>query len=81
MFGRVLLVAVALLVLWGVVARASDGARPEERYVVQPHDTLWSIAVRFYAGDPREGVWELRHRNGLGQAVIVPGQRLRVPAR
>ena len=53
MFGKVLLVAVAALILWGVVARASEGAGRERVYVVQPHDTLWSIAVRSYGGDPR----------------------------
>ena len=81
MFGRILVLAVALLILWGVVARASDGARPEQTYVVRPYDTLWSIAVRFYGGDPREGVWTLRDRNELKSTVVVPGQRLRVPAR
>ena len=32
----------------------------------RPGDTLWSIAVRTFPGDPREGVWELRERNDLG---------------
>ena len=75
------LVAAVLLVAWAVVARASDGARPDQTYVVQPRDTLWTIAVRFYEGDPREGVWTLRDRNHLAGTLIVPGQRLRVPAR
>jgi LysM repeat protein len=79
MFGRILMLAVALLIVWGVVARASDGARPEQTYVVRPHDTLWTIATRFYRGDPRAGVWELRHRNHLATTVLVPGQHLRVP--
>jgi LysM repeat protein len=80
MFGRILLIAVAALVLWGVVARASEGAGAERTYVVRPHDTLWSIAARFYAGDPREGIWKLERRNGLTGSVLAPGQRLRVPA-
>jgi LysM repeat protein len=77
----VFLVAAMLLVAWAVVARASDGASPEQTYVVRPHDTLWTIATRFYHGDPREGVWTLRDRNHLAGTLIVPGQRLRVPAR
>jgi len=81
MFGRILMLAVALLIVWAVVARASDASRPEQTYVVRPHDTLWTIATRFYAGDPREGVWELRHRNHLSTTLLVPGQRLRVPGR
>jgi hypothetical protein len=79
MFGKVLLVAVAALVLWGVVARASEGAGRERLYVVQPHDTLWSIAVRSYAGDPRAAVWKIEHRNHLSSTTLVPGQRLLVP--
>ena len=80
MFGRILMIGVAALVLWGVVARASTGAGPERTYVVRPHDTLWSIATRFYAGDPREGIWKLERRNGLHGTLLVPGMRLRVPA-
>jgi LysM repeat protein len=81
MFGKVLVIAVAALVLWGVVARASSGAGRDRVYVVRPHDTLWSIASRFYGGDPREGIWKLEHHNGLASPLIVPGQRLHVPAR
>ena len=51
---------------------------PERRYVVQRYDTLWSIAASGYA-DPREGVWEIRRRNGLAGATIVPGQVLVLP--
>jgi LysM repeat protein len=46
---------------------------------VKPGDTLWSIAERTFAGDPREGVWELRERNGLDSTTIAPGQVLLVP--
>jgi LysM repeat protein len=79
MFGKVLLIAVSVLVIWGVVARASNGAGPERVYVVKPHDTLWSIAVKTYGGDPREGIWKLEQANHLAGATIVPGERLRVP--
>jgi len=79
MFAKVLLFAVTVLVLWGVVARASEGAGPEHVYVVQPHDTLWSIAERSYGGDPRRGIWKLERRNHLSSPTIVPGQRLLVP--
>ena len=79
MFGRILIIAVAALVLWGVVARASNSAGPERVYVVRPHDTLWSIATTRYAGDPREGIWKLEQRNGLAGATIVPGEKLVIP--
>jgi LysM repeat protein len=79
MFGKVLMVAVSALVLWGVVARASSGAGREQVYVVKPHDTLWSIAARTYGGDPRAGIWKLQKANHLAGATIVPGEKLVVP--
>jgi LysM repeat protein len=78
MFGKVLLLAVSALVIWGVIARASSGAGREQVYVVKPHDTLWSIAARTYGGDPRAGVWKLEQANHLVGATIVPGERLHV---
>ena len=79
MFARfaVLLLATALLV--GIVARPSGGAGRPAAYVVKPTDTLWSIAATHYAGDPREGIWELQHRNHLAGTTLVPGQRLVLP--
>ncbi len=79
MFGKALLVSVAALVLWGVVARASSGAGREHVYVVKPHDTLWTIAARTYGGDPRAGIWRIQKANHLAGATIVPGEKLVVP--
>ncbi len=76
---RILLVVVAVLLLWALFAGETGASGPEQRYRVRPGDTLWSIAERTYAGDPREGVWELRERNDLESAVIVPGQVLVLP--
>jgi nucleoid-associated protein YgaU len=78
MFGRIVMVVLVALVLWAAFARSSDASGPEERHVVRPADTLWSIAATRYA-DPREGVWEIRERNGLEGTLIVPGQVLIVP--
>ena len=78
MFGRVLILMAVAVVLWAAFARSSDASEPERRYVVQPYDTLWSIAADDYS-DPREGVWEIRERNGLEEATIVPGQVLVLP--
>ena len=60
-------------------ARAAGGAGPEARYVVEPGDTLWSLAAERYGGDPREGVWRLRERNGLDGAALSPGMVLYLP--
>jgi LysM domain len=78
-FARILIVATLALVLWALFARETGARGPERAYRVQAGDTLWSIAVANYAGDPREGVWQLRDRNGLAGATIQPGQRLVLP--
>jgi LysM repeat protein len=80
MFGKIVIIAVVGLVavLW--LARPSSGSAPERVYVVKPADTLWSIATRHYAGDPREAVWRVTERNDLGSHLIRPGQRLVLPS-
>ena len=80
MFARIALATFVITVLaWAVLVRASDGAGPPRAYVVEPGDSLWSIAAAQYAGDPREGVWKLQKQNGLAGATIRPGQRLFLP--
>jgi hypothetical protein len=80
LIGRILLVALGALLLWALFAGETGAGGPERQYRVKPGDTLWSIAERTFPGDPREGVWELRERNELVSAVIVPGQILVLPA-
>jgi len=80
MFAKLLVVAVIAAMAVGLAARTSHGAGPERTYVVRPADTLWSIAARTYAGDPREGVWELEQRNHLRTDTLRPGQKLIVPS-
>lgn len=77
---RVALLAVAALLVWALFAGETGASGPERHYQVKPGDTLWSIAERTFPGDPREGVWELRERNELPSATIVPGQVLALPA-
>ncbi len=80
MFGRIaLIVLVATFLGWSLLTRTVNGAGPAQVYVVQPGDTLWSIASGRYAGDPREGVWKLQSRNHLAGTTISPGQRLTLP--
>jgi LysM repeat protein len=80
MFGRIaLIVLVATFLGWSLLTRTVDGAGRAQVYVVQPGDTLWSIASARYAGDPREGVWKLQNRNHLPGTTISPGQRLTLP--
>ena len=78
MFGRLIILVTLSVFLWAAFARSSDASGPERRYVVQRYDTLWSIASTGYS-DPREGIWEIKRRNGLDGATIVPGQILVLP--
>ena len=79
MFVRVFVIGLIALVAWAGFAHTSEGAGPERVYVVQPADSLWSIAAAHYAGDPREAIWELQRRNGLEGTARAPGQRLILP--
>jgi LysM repeat protein len=79
MFGKLFIVATVAALVVGLAARTTHGAGPERTYVVRPADTLWSIAVRTYAGDPRQGVWELQQRNHLSSTTLTPGEKLVLP--
>jgi LysM repeat protein len=80
MFGRILLIAlVATFLAWSLLTRTVDGAGKPQHYVVQPGDTLWSIAAARYAGDPREGIWKLQRRHHLAGTTISPGEKLLLP--
>jgi LysM repeat protein len=79
MFVRLAIVLALAALVVGLAARPSGSAGKPVRYVVQPSDTLWSIAAGHYAGDPREGIWKLQKRNHLTGTTLVPGQRLVLP--
>jgi LysM repeat protein len=80
MFAKLVIVVILAALAVGMVARASHGAGPEVRYVVKPTDTLWAIAAQHYAGDTREGVWQIEQRNHLRSATLRPGQTLVLPS-
>jgi nucleoid-associated protein YgaU len=83
MFARIASYAVVLALLLALalsLARPSQGAGAETRYVVRAGDTLWSIAAKRYSGDPRRAVWRIEQRNGLSGEVIQPGTVLYLPA-
>ncbi len=79
MFVRLAFVVLVAALAVGLAARPSGSAGKSVSYVVQPSDTLWSIAAKHYPGDPREGIWNLQHRNHLHGTMLVPGQRLVLP--
>ncbi|HXV34873.1 MAG TPA: LysM peptidoglycan-binding domain-containing protein [Gaiellaceae bacterium] len=77
----ILLLCAVSGVLLLAVARPSSGSAPEERYVVRAGDTLWELASERYGGDPRDGVWRIRERNGLHGTMLAAGTVLYLPAR
>jgi LysM domain len=79
MFARIVILVVVAVFVWAVFARDTGAGANPRHFTVRSGDTLWSIAVESYAGDPREGVWKLQRRNGLTGVTIVPGQRLLLP--
>lgn len=55
--------------------------QPAQVVVVQPGQTVWSIAeTRFPNQDPRQTVDEIDRANHLRGGVVYPGERLRLPA-
>ena len=79
MFAKALTLAAVALVLWAVVARPLGAHGDRTVYRVKPYDTVWTIAAAHYAGDVRDGVWQIEHANHLGDPTIRPGEVLVLP--
>ncbi len=79
MFAKLALVSALLAAVVGGVTHPSEGAAPSRSYVVEPGDTLWGIADRYYDGDPRKAVWMLRERNGPEADTLEVGETLLLP--
>jgi LysM repeat protein len=79
--GRWVLVTGALVGASLALARVAAGdTAPVEQVVVQPGDSLWSIAaVRYPSDDPRERVDAIERLNGLSSPTIVVGETLLLP--
>jgi hypothetical protein len=79
MFVKLIVLTLVSLVAWTGFVHPSQATTAQEVYAVKPGDTLWTIAARNYAGDPREAVWRVKEENSLASAVVRPGQLLRLP--
>jgi len=81
--GRLIaVVLMALSVSLGLAVVAHGGTpAPESTLVVQPGDTLWSIAAQRYPSDDiRARVGDIERANGLQTPVVEAGEILRLPA-
>jgi hypothetical protein len=72
------------LILAGLLAistRLAYGDTPngQGRVVVQPGETVWSIASRLAPGDPRPEVDAILRINHMTTPLIRPGQSLLLP--
>jgi len=74
----VLAVAVSL----GLAVVAHGGTAPQDStVVVQPGDTLWSIAAEHYpSSDVRARVEAIERANGLHSPVLQIGETLKLPS-
>jgi len=77
--GLVAVLALPLSALGGAASTPRGGAATAATvYVVQPGDTLWSIASRFDRGGDTRPLAEAIARE-TGSATVVPGERIAIP--
>ncbi len=75
------LVLVAALAVMLALSRIAQGGEAAATVVVQPGDTLWTIAAaRYPADDTRMRVDQIEQLNNLSSPVISAGETLRLPA-
>ncbi|HVW90327.1 MAG TPA: LysM domain-containing protein [Gaiellaceae bacterium] len=79
MFGRILILVGAAVLLWSIAARTSQAHGARQVVTVKPYDTLWSIAQSHYGGDVRDAIWRIERANHLSGADISVGERLVLP--
>jgi LysM domain len=74
------LIFVTALAVMLALSRVAQGGAVAATLVVQPGDTLWTIAAaRYPADDTRARVDEIERMNDLTSPVIVVGETLRLP--
>jgi LysM repeat protein len=79
MFVRIFIVVAVAVLVWSATAHSSQAHGRKQVVTVKPYDTLWSIAQRNYAGDPRAAIWRIEKANHLPGADVSVGQKLELP--
>lgn len=77
---NMLILGVIFVALASVAMSGERTPRMETRVVVQPGDTLWSIASRCRPDtDPRQVIDAMMHMNRLSSQTLYPGAVLYLP--
>jgi LysM repeat protein len=80
LIGLFLLLVATIAVVLSPAARGADPTGPAPTVVVQPGDTLWSVAERHRPSrDPYAVIREIRRLNGLSSNIVHVGQELTLP--
>ncbi len=79
MFGRILILVAAAVLVWSITARSSEAHGAKQVVTVKPYDTLWAIAQRHYGGDVRDAIWRIERANHLSGADVTVGVKLVLP--
>ena len=79
MFARALVILAVAVFAWSALVRPLAAHGPKQVYVVEPYDTLWTIASTHYAGDARDAIYRIEQANHLAGATLQPGERLVLP--
>jgi LysM repeat protein len=84
--GRLVLLALLIVLVGSLTAavalpsQAAAPAGPARVVVVQPGDSLWTVAQRYRPGaDPVRAMDELARANGLTGSTLQPGEELTLP--
>ena len=84
--GKRCLLFVLMAILASVVVAFNIGASASEEkleyisHIVQPNDTLWSIAEEYGSdGDIRETIYHIKRLNQLEKSDLMVGTRILVP--
>lgn len=77
--GLLLAILSLVLVIGLRAAPDSQGGQEPQAYIVQPGDSLWSIAELTSTGDPRDTVGRIKELNHLASSTIQAGQTLQLP--
>ena len=78
--GLLLAILSLVLVIGLRAAPDSQGGQEPQTYIVQPGDSLWTIAEHISSGDPRDTVGKIKEFNHLNSSTIQAGQALLLPA-